>query len=271
MTHTFSFMGSFEAKHNPQWWWIFSIAMTFWGVATVPLVFYLYRRFALISPWGAPVGLLLFLTGCAGIVGVAMFPDARGNVIGNFEWTEIHEKAAVTVAAAFTLGILWHGILLLKDRLSRRGRSGHSAFDHRKLLWPYLFWTVMFGISVYHLAAWERIYAARKAAALAAGTPIGSSWSEALNTRYSFPLWENILIYTLFIFLMWFILAVPRNLEPTPTCHCESHTAFGGDIAIESANIADLRSKMRHFLSRNERVLRSAPAKEDPRVTRQSR
>ena len=37
----------------------------------------------------------------------------------------------------------------------------------------------------------------------------------------------------------------------SPSRHCESHTAFGGDIAIESANIADLRSKMRHFLSRS--------------------
>jgi hypothetical protein len=47
--------------------------------------------------------------------------------------------------------------------------------------------------------------------------------------------------------------ATPRGKDTQPfTCHCESHTAFGGDIAIESANIADLRSKMRHFLSRSE-------------------
>ena len=44
--------------------------------------------------------------------------------------------------------------------------------------------------------------------AAAAGASIGSSWSEAMNTRYSFPLWENILIYTLFLFLVWMVTAL---------------------------------------------------------------
>ncbi|HRZ84483.1 MAG TPA: hypothetical protein P5069_18675, partial [Candidatus Hydrogenedentes bacterium] len=61
------------------------------------------------------------------------------------------------------------------------------------------------------LVRWEYVYAAKKAAAAAAGASIGSSWSEAMNTRYSFPLWENILIYTLFLFLVWVVTALTAS------------------------------------------------------------
>ncbi|HOH43512.1 MAG TPA: hypothetical protein PLZ53_10375, partial [Candidatus Hydrogenedentes bacterium] len=54
----------------------------------------------------------------------------------------------------------------------------------------------------YFLIKWEFVYAQMKAAAQATGQPIGSSWSEAMNTIYSFPLWENILIYSFFVFLV---------------------------------------------------------------------
>jgi len=182
--------------------------MMFWGLANIPLILYIYRRFAAIAPWGAPLGAGLFFLGSMGIIGVALFPDAHGKVIGDWEYTHIHEKAALLVAAGFILGISWYGILLLRDRI----RHTESGFNHRNLTYPYVFWIVVFIVSVYHLVRWEYVYAARKAAAAAAGTSIGSSWSEAMHTRYAFPLWEHILIYTLFIFLMWFALSVPRNI-----------------------------------------------------------
>ena len=51
-----------------------------------------------------------------------------------------------------------------------------------------------------------------KAEAAASGGHIGSSWAEGLHTCYSFPLWENVVIYTLFIFLIWFALALPSEV-----------------------------------------------------------
>ncbi|HNR31630.1 MAG TPA: hypothetical protein PKI11_12140 [Candidatus Hydrogenedentes bacterium] len=211
MTHTFSFLGSFEGKHNPRWWWIFSIAMTFWGCAAMPLAFYIHRRFAVFTKWGARVGTLFLLMGCTGIVLVAVFPDARGAVIGTWEWTEIHEKVAIIAAAGFILGNTWHGLLLVADAFSSRWTGVAPRPARRAILWPYLFWVTLTGIAAYFLITWEFLYAEMKAAAHASGAHIGSSWSEALNTRYSFPLWENITIYTLFIFLIWFTLALPRG------------------------------------------------------------
>ncbi len=219
MTHTFSFLGSFETKHNPQFWWLFSAAMMFWGVASVPLVLHLRRRFSAISNGGAAVGAVLMLAGCVGISLIGVFPDAHGRVIGNAEWTDIHEKAAIAVAVGFILGIAWYGLLLLKDRLA----GGQSGFDHRKTIWPYAFWLAVLVVVGYFLVTWEFVYADMKAAAEAAGEPIGSAWSEALNTRYSFPLWENIWIYSNYVFLAWLSLAVPEEVAAPGAAASQHH------------------------------------------------
>ena len=51
-THTFSFLGSFEEKHNPAGWWLFTVAMCFWGIAMLPFAAYVYRRFVSSLPPG---------------------------------------------------------------------------------------------------------------------------------------------------------------------------------------------------------------------------
>jgi hypothetical protein len=63
------------------------------------------------------------------------------------------------------------------------------------------------------LIRWEFIYRERRAEAEAAGRAIGSSWSEAMNTPYSFPLWDNLFVYTLFIYLAWTALALSSKRQ----------------------------------------------------------
>ncbi len=212
MSHTFSFLGSWDPQHNPDHWYFFSAGMGFWSVASIPLVFYHYRRFALISRWAAGVGSFFLLLGSIGTMGVACFPDARGAAIGTVEWTKIHEKVAVLVAIGYTLGLLWHGGMLLWDRavLARGGRPTH--FEHGRLAAPYLFWLAVTGAGVCNQVIWGMRYGEMKKAAALAGTQIRSSWGESLNTIWAFPLWENLVIYTLFIFLAWFTLAVPKEI-----------------------------------------------------------
>ncbi|HPO13455.1 MAG TPA: hypothetical protein PLI09_08425 [Candidatus Hydrogenedentes bacterium] len=214
LTHTFSFLGSFEKYHNPEGWWLFTVAMVFWGAATIPVVFFLCRCFAVISRWAAGIGAMLFLAGCLGIALVGLFPDAHGNVIGEWEWTDIHEKASIAVAAGFTLGILWHGLMLMVDRYVLGTRLGKAGINYKKLLWPYVFWGIVVSVAVHFQIQSALYYAHLKAAAQAAGEPIGSQWAETIGTRYSFPLWENIVIYTLFIFIVWFALAVSGIRAP---------------------------------------------------------
>ena len=45
-THTFSFLGSYNEEHSPQWWWLFSVAMLFWCFAGMVLAQYYRRRFS---------------------------------------------------------------------------------------------------------------------------------------------------------------------------------------------------------------------------------
>lgn len=213
-THTFSFLGSFNEEHSPQWWWLFSIAMLFWCFAGMVLAQYYRRRFSVLSVWAAWVGAILFMLGCLNIGLVAIFPDVRTVLSNGIRVTEIHEKVAIFAAAAFILCIIWFGLLLLKDWLGNILFGKRRQLAHAGMLAPYICWLTVLFVGVYHLVRWEYIYAEKKAAATAAGLPFGSSWSEAMGTRYSFPLWENILIYTLFIFLIWFAVTLSKEDSP---------------------------------------------------------
>ena len=205
-THTFSFLGSFEARHSPIWWWIFSVAMTFWGIATLPVALYWGRRFFVVSRWGAVTGSLFMFVGCLGVVLVALFPDAPDVVFGETRYTEIHEKAALLVAIGFTLAILWFGGMLLRDALGKQVLR--ETRGYRRFVPPYLLWAGVTGLGVFFQVQWEMHYQTLRAAAEATGASIGSSWSESLGTINGFPFWENLVIYTLYIFIIWFSLAL---------------------------------------------------------------
>lgn len=208
MSHTFSFLGSWNPEHNPDWWWIFTVAMVFWGVATIPLVAYSYRRFRVVSRWGAGMGAFFMLIGCVGVIVVGLVPDVRDTLYGEMRWTEVHAIAAVLVAAGFTLGILWHAGLIVKDRFGARHFDTAHGFHFRAFLWPYLLWGGMVTVAAANQIRWGILYETRKAEAATAGERIGSSWAESLHTIYAFPLWENLVIYTLFAWLVWFTLVV---------------------------------------------------------------
>ncbi len=209
MTHTFSFLGSWEAKHNPRGWWLFSVAMVFWGASNVVPILYLRRQLEAISARAASMGALFFLAGSLGVALVGCFPDIGTALRPGLRWTDVHEKAAVLVAAGFGLGIPWHGVTLLKDAFAERALEGAFHFPYRRLLWPFLMWSAMVATAAYFQIRWALIYEARKALAQAQGQTIGSSWSESLGTIWGFPLWENLVIYTLYIFLAWLVVALP--------------------------------------------------------------
>lgn len=198
MTHTFSFLGSFETKHSPVWWWLFTVALIFWGLCTFPLARYIHRHFRELSVAGAYTGGAFYFLGAFCIILVGIFPDVKTPITDTLKVTDVHAKVAIAAAVGFILGNFTHGILLLKDRFS----GNMSLFEHRPFAILYGLWLALFVTAAYFLIKWEFVYARMKAAAQATGQPIGSSWTEAMNTIYSFPLWENILIYTLFIFLV---------------------------------------------------------------------
>jgi len=192
---------------------VFSIAMTFWGLATVPVVAYLYRRIATISRWGAEAGAFDLLVGCMGIILTGLFPTGTGLVFANLDWGRIHRGVGVLVMAGFGFGVAWYEILLIKDWYCVKWRGTNSCFTHKKFVLPYAVWWTIAGLATYFLVKWVFVYDKMKIAAAAAGKPLQSSWTEALNTRYSMPLWENLMLCTLYIFLVWFALSAPNEIS----------------------------------------------------------
>lgn len=213
-THTFSFLGSFEDRHSPEWWWIFSIAMTFWGVATVPVALHWARRFAVVSRAGAWVGAGFLMLGALGLVLVALFPDAGDPVFGTVRYTKVHEKAAILVALGFTGALIGFGTLLLRDALG--ARRLHEGRGYGRFLAPYAVWGAVTGLGVYFQVRWAFRYEALRAEAEAEGRRIGSAWSESLGTIDGFPFWENLVIYALFLFVVWFSLVLGPASSHSP-------------------------------------------------------
>ncbi len=210
MSHTFSFLGSFEPKHNPEWWWIFSFAMGFWAISTVPHALFFGRTYALTAPRiGRAVTVFMWIA-CVGMFGVACFPDAHGAVIGNWEWTDIHEKAAVVGFLGGFAAILTMGGIIIRNLI--RGTRLQPPFPKRILI-PFGVWLAILILGIHFQVTWARMYPVLKARAQAAGLSFGSSWSESLHTVYGFPLWENLIIYAQFVFLAWSTLILADWLE----------------------------------------------------------
>ncbi len=225
-SHTFSFFGSWDEQHSPRWWWVFSVAMVFWGVAMLPLIAYHWRRLSPVSVWAAGVGAGLFTVGALGTLLVGIFPDARGEVFANWQWnadlaadvaqrnawrwTDAHEKAAILCFVGYGLGLFWYTGWWIANQLRGTKRLPFAV------IWPLKLWLAVFALAAYNQVSWALRYEQMKANAKAAGTPIGSSWGESLNTIYAFPLWENIIVYTLFIVLVWFTRTLPTAPPTSP-------------------------------------------------------
>ncbi len=210
MTHSFSYLGSFEPFYNPRWWWIFTAAMMVWGAGLVPPVLYVHHRFTHVSRWGAGLAASLLLLGCFGLVLVGVIPSVHEHFLGNQSWAGIHRDAGLLVAIAFCAGIFAHELLLFRDGFTakRLGKRGYWRF-----FWPYLIWWTMVFTAGYFLVKWVFVYDEMKKAAVAAGRPLEGSWTEALHTWYSIPMWETILICTLYLFLFWFVLVLPGEVS----------------------------------------------------------
>ena len=211
MTHSFSYLGSFEPFHNPKWWWVFTIAMVLWGVALVPLVLYIHRRFSHVSRWGAALAALLLLAGCLGLILVGAIPSVHMRFAGRQSWAGIHRDAGLLVVIAFCAGIFAHELLLFRDGFTRKRLGKHGYW---RFFWPYLVWWTLAITAADFLLRWMFVYEDMKRAAATAGRQLLGSWSEALHTPYSTPMWETIMICTLYVFLAWFVLVVPHELSP---------------------------------------------------------
>lgn len=208
MYNTFSTLGSLEENRNPSWWWIFSIALVFWGISSMPHVSYIRARFRRISVLHARIGFALLITGCAGIILVGLLPYGRITLPGGIQLNRAHDRAAAATAVFFITGILWHAGILAADALKARRKKSIPLLASKSVIAPYALFFSTLAPALYFRMKWRFVYAEMKAAE---GASVGSAWREALGTIYSFPLWQHICIATLFIFLLWLPLSISKR------------------------------------------------------------
>ena len=209
-THTLSALGSFDDRHNPEWYWLFSVAMVYCGITMMPVMLYIRRRLMAVSGFGARVGAMFFLMGCAAIILTGLFPDAHVHVIGNWQWGQIHRNVAGLIAAGFSLGIIWHGLLLLRDKFTRGTFTERGRLPYLKLIGPFLVCLPVFAAVGYRIR-WESVWAAMRAAASASGREITVDLSAAMYGLHSFPLLEHVAIWALTIFVVGFAAVLPSE------------------------------------------------------------
>lgn len=199
LTHTFSYLGSFDADRNPEGWWLFTLAMCFWAITAVPMVRYLARCLEGGAPVLARRGRRWLLLGCAGIGIVGLFPDAGITFHGEFGLSDLHNLGAVAVALGFIIGASHFAAIVFR-------RSAPARLHRAR--WPHGVFLTVTVVALYFLIRWEFIYYRLKTEADAAGVTVGSSWQEAMNTIYAFPLWDNVFVLVAFVYLVWSALAL---------------------------------------------------------------
>lgn len=208
MTHTLSALGSFDERHNPEHFWLFSVAMIYCGATMIPIILYIRRRLMVISELGAWVGSLFFLVGCLAIILTGIFPDAHGKVIGSWEWRQIHMKTAVTIAVGFGTGIIWYGVLLLRDMLTRGTFSESGRLPYLKIMGPFSVLIPVFAAISLRLN-WEYAYGALVAAVRSSQEEMKTYWDAAVEGFHSFPILEHLSIWGLTLFVIWFAAVLP--------------------------------------------------------------
>ena len=197
MNHTMSFLGSKEPFRNPKGWYFFSIAIMWITIADIPLNLYIFRYLLTFSPVFAWI--MIMSGGISTINGVlvSIFTDvdtdrelSGGDFIQDLKSGRIHNVTAVITFSTFILANLITGLAYLFHPLQRSLYTWLPPF--------LIFMIVLTGFFLFN-ALWQKKCKNDEKLESFPGDGI-----------YSFPLWEWLLFFSLYIFLFWIVfLAVP--------------------------------------------------------------
>lgn len=210
MSHTLSALGSFDKQHNPQWFWLFSVAMVYCGLIMMPVILYIRRSLMSVSEFGAWVGCVCFLVGSLAIALTGIFPDARGHTIHGWSFRDVHKVTAVSIGIFFAVGIIWYGALLFKDRMTRKTFAGYGSHPYLKLVGPFLVCLPIFA-TVGYKTEWSSVRAAITSATQSSMDDVRANLFNAFHGLERFPLLEHVAIWALTIFIIWFAASLPSE------------------------------------------------------------
>ncbi|CAL6011097.1 Conserved_hypothetical protein [Hexamita inflata] len=210
MTATFSFLGSNEQNSNPNGWYWFSIGMFTSFFVEIPLIMYVYQRLRLVNFRLAKVSNGFWLTGVSSQFLIGVFRSSRDKVFGKIEFRKIHNIVAIICFLSLLVGAPCSAALVAYDKPKSCTNYGKkNLLNHRltdiciSLVMLSLFLVVLFCV------LWQIVYPI-----LYKQDPtIGSNWTAGMNTIWSFPLWENVCIITLYVYILWFPFMLPARTD----------------------------------------------------------
>lgn len=212
MKDTLSSLGSFDSGRNPDWYWLFSIAMVYCGLVMIPVMLYIRRSLEIVSELGAWMGSVLFLSGCVMITLTGLFPDAHGRAIGNLGYNQIHGITAGLIGVTFSLGVLWHGALLIWDKFTQETFTESGTSPYLRLSGPFSVLLVVLATIGYKVR-WDCVYSALWAVLHTSGREAMNDLSLAFRGLQTYPFLEHVSIWALTVFVIWFAAALPSDVD----------------------------------------------------------
>ncbi|CAL6032324.1 DUF998_domain-containing protein [Hexamita inflata] len=210
MTSTFSFLGSWDSERNPKGWYWFTIGMVLSFFVEIPLLMYVYQRLKHVDLKLAKVSLVFWFMGVCAQFLVGCFPDANSIIFGKTKFSDIHNIVAIATFLSLLVSAPINGALVAYDRpgsCKKIGKKNMLNHRHTDICIGLVITSIC--ISVIFSILWQVVYPIM----YAKDPSIGSNWSAAMNTIWSFPLWENVVIFTLYLYLIWFPFTLPRRTD----------------------------------------------------------
>lgn len=205
-------LGSFDNGHNPDWYWVFSMALIFCGITTMPVMLYVHRKFAAVARIGAVVGTFFMLAGCVALIFVGLFSYAPGNFLGIWPLKSLHVSAALLAAIAFLLGSTCYALLLFKDRFTAQRFACAGRLPYLRFAGPYLLCVPPF-VLIASKIRWAYLYIAVHAALHGAGQQATEAMHKAASRLPEIAIAEHLGIWATTIFVVWFTLMLPNASE----------------------------------------------------------
>ncbi|MGV9171034.1 MAG: DUF998 domain-containing protein [Promethearchaeia archaeon] len=193
MKDTISFLGSSDADNNPEGWWFFSVSFIIFSISLIPLALYRFRRLKVINKPLASLSMLFYLIASVGIFLVAIFPDNGGqSYFSDLSAGRVHNIVSILGFGGFGFASLIDFFLFIWDFF--KAESLNSGI----WLIIYIVFFIIVGMTAYTQIIWEM-------------TCESNCWPG--DGIYSFPLWEWIVFFTVFIVIYTKILSLPNDLS----------------------------------------------------------
>ncbi|CAL6011283.1 DUF998_domain-containing protein [Hexamita inflata] len=200
LKHTFSLLGSWDSDCNPKGWYWFSAGMCLSFFVEVPIVMYIYQRLKLVNGKLAKWNASFWMVGVSAQFLVGCCPSTNSLIFGNVKFEDVHNVLAAITFICLLIGAPLNGALVGYDRRNSCTKIGKkNLFDHRFTDTCMAVILLSMSVSVFICVLGQMIDLLE---IKSVPSPV-----------WEFSLWENVIIFTLYLYLIWFPFTLPNRCD----------------------------------------------------------